>query len=377
MKLFNIIFLGLLLNACSGGKTPANPFTAATGTDSTVKLSDEQFKNANIETAGPVWELMHKNLQVSGVVDVPPHNIVSVSFPLGGYLRSTRLLPGMPVKKGEQIAIMEDQGIIQLQQEYLVAQVRLQFLKAEYDRQKSLRENQVNSEKTLQQVTAEFESQKVLVRSYSEKLRLAGIDPEGLRETNISRQVALLSPIDGFVSRVNVNIGKFVNPSDVLFELINPNDLHAVLTVFEKDITDLRAGQRVRISFVDEPGQIYPAEILLISRNVDENRTALVHCHFLHPPRRLLPGMFLKATVEISNKWSLTLPLDALVRYGNQQYVFKVLPSNEYLMVPVMAGNTENGRVEILGDSTTFGSSAYVTRNAYSLLGKLKNRQSD
>jgi hypothetical protein len=36
------------------------------------------------------------------------------------------------------------------------------------------------------------------------------------------------------VSKVNVNIGKYVNPSDVLFELINPDDIHLNLKVYEK-----------------------------------------------------------------------------------------------------------------------------------------------
>jgi cobalt-zinc-cadmium efflux system membrane fusion protein len=34
--------------------------------------------------------------------------------------------------------------------------------------------------------------------------------------------------------KVNVNIGKYVTPSDILFEIVNPSDIHLALTVFEK-----------------------------------------------------------------------------------------------------------------------------------------------
>ena len=80
-------------------------------------------------------------------MDVPPQNIVSVSFPLGGYLKTTRLLPGMHVSKGEVIAMMEDQSLVQLQQDYLMAVARLQWLEKEYERQKLLNENKVNADK--------------------------------------------------------------------------------------------------------------------------------------------------------------------------------------------------------------------------------------
>src|SRR5687767_14004646 len=100
-----------------------------------------------------------------------------------------------------------------------------------------LQENNVNSAKIFQQVEADYASQKVLVSGYTQKLRMIRINPANLNESNISSVVPVYSPINGFVSKVNVNIGKFVNPTDVLFELINPDDMHAALVVFEKDIS--------------------------------------------------------------------------------------------------------------------------------------------
>jgi cobalt-zinc-cadmium efflux system membrane fusion protein len=159
---------------------------------------------------------------------------------MGGYLRSTKLLPGMHVSRGEVIAVVEDQALIQLQQDYLVAVAKLGFLQQEFERQKLLNENKVNADKVYQQAQADYSSQKVMVKGYSEKLKLVGINPVKLSEDNVSKSVAVHSPINGFVSKVNVNIGKYVTGTDILFELINPDDMHAALTIYEKILPKLK-----------------------------------------------------------------------------------------------------------------------------------------
>uniref|UniRef100_UPI001C2EFBAC efflux RND transporter periplasmic adaptor subunit n=1 Tax=Mucilaginibacter humi TaxID=2732510 RepID=UPI001C2EFBAC len=62
--------------------------------------------------------------------------------------------------------------------------------------------------------------------SLAEKLQLIGIHTRNISASKISRSVNIYSPITGFVSKVNVNIGKYVSPTEVLFELVNPTDIH-------------------------------------------------------------------------------------------------------------------------------------------------------
>ena len=143
-----------------------------------------------------------------------------------------------------------------------------------------LNENKVNADKIYQQVQSEFAAQKVQTRGYEEKLKLIGINPDKLTDQTLSRNVPVYSPINGFVSKVNVNIGKYVNPSDVLFELINPDDIHAALTVFEKDVSKVKQKQKVMLTFVDDPATQYECEVILVTKNVDNYRSALVHWHF-------------------------------------------------------------------------------------------------
>lgn len=364
-----LIILGLT-SSCGSEKTPEEK--AAALPENTVALTPEQITNAGIETGLVQKRPLNSELKVNGLVDVPPQNIVSVSFPLGGYLKNTKLLPGAHVNRGEVIAIMEDPALIQLQQDYLVARAKLQYSEKEFERQKMLNENKVNADKIYQQAQADFTAQKVLVKGYDEKLRLIGINPANLNEQNISRSVPVYSPINGFVSKVNVNIGKYVNPSDVLFELINPDDIHAALTVFEKDLGKIKPKQKVMVTFVDDPATEYECEVLLVTKNVDDNRSALVHCHFEKQPKQLLPGMFLNASIRVNEAEVTAVPEEAVVRYGDGQFVLEETGKGMFQLQAVETGIKDHGWVEITGKNELAGKKIIV-KNPYPVMAKLKN----
>jgi cobalt-zinc-cadmium efflux system membrane fusion protein len=369
-----MLLLALVLATSCGTKqtetsTPATETTVQTQ----VTLDAEQLKNAGITIGKPEMKPIAATLKLNGSIDVPPQNMVSVSFPLGGYLKSSKLLPGMHIRKGEVLAVMEDAQFIQIQQDYLLSKSRLALAEGEYQRQQSLNADKAGSDKVLQQAKNEFETQKIMVRSLDEKLRLIGLNPTELSENNLSRSVSVRSPINGFVSKVNVNIGKYTAPTDVLFELVNPEDIHLALTVFEKDVAKLAVGQKVLAYTNDNPAKKYPAEILLISKSLDENRAAEVHCHFeKFDHSSLVPGMFMNAEVEVKTEKALVVPEGAVVRWQNKNYVFTEAGSGTYDMVPVELGIAQNGQQQIT-PLEAFGDRNVVLQNAYALLMKLKN----
>ncbi|MGO4288172.1 efflux RND transporter periplasmic adaptor subunit [Chitinophaga sp. RAB17] len=370
---FIIYSLGIFLLACKENKpeqktTPGKEVTPPVSNE--VQLTPEQIKTAGIEIKPATNRDMHTIMRVNGVVDVPPQNIVSVSMPLGGYLKSMQLLPGMQVAKGQLLAVLEDPQYIQLQQDYLMAKSKLRYLEADFNRQKELNESKANSDKVFQQVRSEFESQKIMVSALKQKLQLININTDKLTEDAITRSIAIYAPISGYVTKVNVNTGKYVNPTDVLFELINPADLHLSLTVFEKDLGSLAPGQRVKCYTNSKAGEQYTATIHLITRNVDENRSGEVHCHFEKYDRRLLPGMFMNAEIELQNANVTAVPDDAVVKWENKHYIFVSAGNDKFIMTPVETGTSNGGFTEI---KSNIGNKEVVTRNAYTLLMKMKN----
>ncbi|WP_440134352.1 efflux RND transporter periplasmic adaptor subunit, partial [Chitinophaga sancti] len=338
-----IIMTGCHSSADNKEVTKAQP---ADSSSNTVQLNAMQVKNAGVETGKPELKQMHSSLKVSGVIDVPPQNLYSISIPLGGYLKRMNLLPGMQVSKGQVLAVLEDPQYVQLQEDYLVAQSKLSYLEADFNRQQELNQSKANSDKVLQQVKSDFESQKVIVRALSEKLHLININPATLKSANISRQVSILAPISGYVSKVNVNTGKYVAPTDVLFELLDPADLHLSLTVFEKDLSQISPGQTV-IAWTNNSSEKYQAEVHFITQGVDESHAAEVHCHLKKYDKRLVPGMFMNAEIALNNAMVKALPDNAIVKWQGKNYVFKVDRGNTFAMLPVETGAHTDGFTEI------------------------------
>ncbi|MBC7552874.1 MAG: efflux RND transporter periplasmic adaptor subunit [Taibaiella sp.] len=370
-QLFYISFC-VLLAACGSKETEKKE--TVTKTDNTVTLTDAQLKNANLQTGNAERKRVSSLLKVNGQIDVPPQNLVSISFPLGGYLKSTKLLPGMQVSKSEPIAVMEDQQYIQLQQDYLSAKAKQTYLEHDYNRQKELNQSKASSDKVFQQSEADYKCNSINVKAFAEKLRLIGIIPESLNENSISRSVNVYAPITGFVSKVNVNIGKYVNPVDVLFEIVNPSDIHLRLAVFEKDINQLSVGQKVVAYAANNPDKKYDCEIILIGKDIAIDRSIDVHCHFKQFDKSLVPGMYMIGTIEVQNKEDWVIPEDAVVRYENKTLVFLVNSQNQFELIPVITGAVENGFVQInLESDYDLNNKSIVIKNAYTLLMKMKN----
>lgn len=339
-----------------------------------VQMTDGQIRNAGVVTGKIENKSISSILKLTGSIDVPPSNLVTISFPLGGYLKSTNLLPGTPLKKGEIIATMEDAQLIQLQQDYLTAKARLIYMEAEYNRQKELNQSKASSDKLFQQTQADYTSEKVLVHALSQKLQLIGINPSTLDADNISKTVNMYSPIDGFVSKVNVNIGKYVNPADVLFEIVNPQDIHLAINVFEKDVDKLSVGQKVIAYTNTNPEKKYECEIILVGKDLSGDRSVIAHCHFKSFDKSLIPGMFMNAEIEVTSNNSYVLPVDAVVNFENKKYAFVAKDKNNFEMLEVKTGNTNDGFIEIISDNVAaLANDTFVVKNAYSLLMKIKN----
>jgi membrane fusion protein, heavy metal efflux system len=377
MKNIIIVFSIFLLVACGSKKTTEESTQTSTAIEGDIAtLTDAQLALAKIELGKIERRSIATVVKLNGKIDVPPQNLISVSMPLGGYLKSTKLLPGMHINKGELIAIMEDQQYIQIQQDYLITKNKLEFAKAEYIRQKELNTSKATSDKLFQQTEMEYKSLLITLSALGEKLKLININTEKLTENTISNNVKIYSQITGFVSKVNVNIGKYVNPTDVLFELINPSDFHLNLKVFEKDIDKLAIGQKIMAYSNNFPDKKYDCEIILISRDISPERTVDVHCHFERYDKTLLPGMYMNADVEVKSANASSIPEDAVVNFEGSNYVFVAKDKNQFLMVKVEIGTKENGFIEVK-NKDIFTDKQIVIKGAYTLLMKLKNKSEE
>lgn len=374
MKNISIIFLTLILFSCQGEKTTEAVENQKEGTKNTVQLSDEQAKNATIQ----LEELGNKEIStvvhLKGKMSASPENQISISMPLGGYLKSTKLIPGMKVTKGQVLAVLEDQQYVKLQQEYLTELAQMKYAKAELNRQEKLNETQASSNKVLQAAQMEFTSHAISIKALSEQLKLIGISPQNLTENNISKSVSIRSPITGFVSQVNVNVGKYVSPTDVLFELIDPNQLLLKLTVFDVDLKELSVGQKI-IASNNSAEKKYNGVIKSINYQLNSDGSTAVFCSLEASKNELVPGQYMNADIELKNHAAAVLPDFAILDFEGKKFVYISIGKNQFEMHEVQLGSAENGFVEILNASELQGKKI-VTKGAYTLLMEM-NKDSE
>lgn len=374
-KIYLIVAL-IALASCHTKNNSENNSEKKQTNESTILLTNEQQKTIGVESEKLKEKNISTTLKLTGKIDVPPQNMVSVSMPLGGYLKSTKLLPGMHVTQGEVIATMEDQQYIQLQENYLTAKAKLEFLELEFNRQKDLNKNKASSDKVFQQANLDYNTQKIALSALQEKLKLINVNPQNLVASSISKSINVYSPITGYVSKVDVNIGKYVNPSDVLFELVNPDDIHLNLQVLEKDVDKLSIGQKMWAYNNQQPKKRHPCEIILLGRDLTSEGITEVHCHFEDYDKTLLPGMYMNADVELKNNNVMAIDENAVVRFEGKEYVFIEEGNRQYNMQEVETGITENGFTEVK-NTEKFKNKLIVVKGSYALLMAFKNNEEE
>ena len=381
----SIIILGLIITLNSCFNADSNPVAKIAEIEvlpeDIVELRDDQIKLAGIQTGSVELRSVSNTLKVNGIISVAPQNQATVCMPLGGFIKSTNLLPGNAVNKGQTLAVIENQDFVDVQQNYLEAKNRLVFAEAEYKRHTDLYKEDVYSEKNVQQVTVEYKNLKALVKSLEQKLYLIGINPDQLTEDNISNEVNLVSPIKGFLKAVNVNIGKYVSPTDILFEIVNSDKLFLELTLFEKDADKVAAGQKIKF-FINNETEEHEALISQTGKSVSDDKTFRVYGAVTSSCKNLLPGMYVNALIEESDVKVTALPSEAIVSFDDKDYIFvyeseKMEEGNamtEYKIFQVKKGVSSSGYTEItLPEGFDINVAKVVIKGAYNLLSAKKN----
>ena len=376
-----ILNLFLVFTSCNGGKKADSEAKEEVLPEDIVELRDDQIKLANVEMGSIEMRSISGILKVNGVVNVAPQNFATVSAPMGGFVKSTTFMPGSPVRKGEVLAVIENQEFIDIQQSYLEAKNKLEYAEADFKRHTELYKDDVYSQKSLQQVTVDYKNLKAQVKALKQKLALIGINSATLQEDNISRSISLVSPINGFVKTVNVNLGKFVSPTDALFEIVNGDDLFLELTLFEKDADKVAKGQKIHFLINNETEE-HDAEIYQTGKTISTDKTFKIYAHVSSKCKNILPGMYVNAMIEASSNKVTSLPADAVVSFDDKDYIFvfnknKVesgKPFTEYRMVEVKKGVSDGGFMEvILPNKFDISTAKVVIKGAYNLLSAKKN----
>jgi cobalt-zinc-cadmium efflux system membrane fusion protein len=357
MNLYKIIpILAIVLSACSSAdKENTNAGNEQTPDKFVVTLTEAQKAHSKILTAKTQRRAIANYITLNGLLEAPPQNIVSVTAPLGGFVKSTPLLQGLHLHKGDVLAELENPDFIQLQEDYLQTADLFDLAQMDLKRQEALRAGEANSEKTLQETRSKLNQLEIRKQALKQKLGMIGIDVNGLSASTITRRVVLRSPVNAYVKTVSMNVGKYFGPQDILAELVNTEHLHVELTAYEQDIPKLKEGQKMKFALANNPKEMFSAHVYLVGKSLTNERSVPVHGHLDHDESSFIPGQSVKAIIETGSDSLFSIETSAIGSMESKTVVFEKTGKDSYTMheVKVLSNNDQYSAIEFMGEQPT------------------------
>ncbi len=337
-----------------------------------IRLTEMQVKAIGLQTGNVEQRNLRSSLKVNGKLVLLPQSQAQVSSLSGGIIKSIWVKEGDFVKQGWVLATLQNNEFVQWQQDYLENKSQLHYLEAEYARQKSLRQDSINAEKTFQQVENELGVARARQAGIRTKLQMAGIRAGDLRPGGIRSEIGIVAPISGYIHHVNVTIGKYADANAVLFDLVDIRYLHLDLTVFEKDVHKLAVGQKVLFTDANDPLHDHAATVFSLDKAFQDNQQAIVaHARIGERTETLLPGMYVEARIQTDRYQAAALPDAAIVSSGDDHFIYMETGPRTYRQVAVKTGATDLGYTEVLPLSDLPKDARIVTKGAYYLLSEV------
>ncbi|MBO0320769.1 efflux RND transporter periplasmic adaptor subunit [Muricauda sp. CAU 1633] len=362
----------LLLLGC-GNKNNNEP-SSVEQEEKGIVVTQDQFDTNDLMINAMERRTFPKMVETSGMIDVPPENRASVTAFMGGFVKQTSLLVGDQVKKGQLLVVLENQEFLKMQQEYLEVFNQLDYLKAEFERNQTLFDEKIASQKSFLQARSNYEMAKARYQGLREQLQMLNISPNKVEQGTISSQAAIYAPISGSVTKMNVAKGSYVSPATEILEILDNEHVHLELTVFEKDILKVKKGQKIQFKIPEASAKAFDGEVYLVGTSIDDaKRTIKVHGHLEdEEDANFLPGMFVDAMIMTDTTKTWSLPEEAVIESEGNYYVLKLIEEKDggytFERVAVKQGGTFEGYTEIISTGLN-ETDQFLTKGVFDLIG--------
>lgn len=320
-----LIFGLFLLASCSKNDSSDGGIevSEAPEQNTEIELTEEQFKTMKME-----WGPVHtgdfsEEIQVQGTVQIPVEGMREITTYFGGYVQDLKLIEGQEVRKGEVLFTLENPDFLRLQQDFLEINSQLAYLKAEWERQKTLAQEQISAQKNFLKAAADYDAASAKAQSLKKQLAMLGINADGLTPATMRSKISVPSPISGFVEEVLAVPGQFLPPAAKALALMSKEHIHVELVLFEKDASKVHVGQIVEFISPDRPNEVLKAKIKVVGKSINAQRQINVHADLLDEKEeaKLTPGMFLQARIQLDPQRSLAVPEESIIEVGEDHYI--------------------------------------------------------
>lgn len=397
IQLFTIVLLTSLLSACDNNKQGEQHESheghkeeeggheghGEEGGMQEVHLPDLKFNSLGMKVDTLPQKSISATVNANGQLRVPPQHEASVTAILGANVTSIKVIEGDKIRKGQVLAYVAHPNLAKLQTDYINAYSQLQFSQKDYERQKKLYDENVGSGQVYQQALADYQSQKGEVKGYEAQLKQLSLNINRIKEGNVYENVPVVSPIDGYIEKVLVQVGQYVDPQTKMFLIVNTDHIHADLMVFEKDVHKVKKGQKVTFVMQSAPDKSLSAEIFAVGKKFEQNPKAVhVHAEIKKTDDNLIPGMYINGKIHTKNNRVNAVPEEAIIEEEGKPYLFVAEKHNEdgetewaFKPIEIRTGITNEGWVEVKLLEPLKAGTKVALNNAYYLVSEMKKSQ--
>ena len=366
-----LLLLVLIANAACKSDYPSSARQTRPGADKTAR----QVKTARVEET-PFGEAV----TVNGTLAAYDETVASAKVP--GRLRTITVDLGTVVRRGQVIAQVEPQDYnLRVQQaEAALAQARarvglspdgrddrvtpeqtgtvrqaravLDEARVSRDRSAKLVEQGIVARSEFDTVDANY---KVAVSRYQDAIEeirnRQAMVAQRRSELALAKQqlsdTAVHAPIDGVIQEKRASVGEYLAAGAPVVNIVKMDPLRLRAEVPEREATNVRAGQNVRVS-VDGNAYIYVGQITRLSPVIAQQTRMLLVEADVRNNGGLRPGAFARAEIVTDDaKMAVTVPNNALVTFAGIEKVI-VVENGKALEKPVTTGRRNGEWTEIV-----------------------------
>lgn len=342
-----------------GGESPGEGAETEAPKAGEIVLSMEQFSGSDMKVGAPSAMMFSNEISANGTLTSSLSGRAKISTLISGRVKKISHAVGEQVNKGDALFQLEGHEIIQVQQEYAEVVQQLDLLQADFERQKSLSDEQIVAQKEFHKTASAYRTMLARSEGLKARLKMMNMDPVVVEGGSILPVLTVRAPIGGVVTSQELVLGQFIEPQITVMEVVDTRKLQLSLRVFEGDLSGLAIGQTVRFFIPGQEQSFFEATMSHIGKSIDPE-TKTIQCIAriqAGDQGAFVNNLYVESRIITCQREAQVVPESALSRESDRDFAWIRVGQNQegmtFRKVPVKTGVTRGGFTEILEEDLT------------------------
>ncbi len=340
---------------------PVFALTSMSVTAAEIELTAAQLANVRISTTSVAMRKVQPQLELNGTLSADRRKRHRVTPVVGGIVVALMAVEHETVRKGQVLARLRSHDLGQAQADYLQALASFELARAERTRIQGLWKDGIVAESRWLNVDSEYKRARATLDARRRLLSLTGLSDRQIatlaRKPDRLAEFALTSPIDGMITRVQIESGQLLSAGQTAFHVADLSRLWAQVRVPVASLPLIKVGAAAEVRVSASPGRSYSGELQSLGGEVEaQSQTLGGRIVVDNADRRLRPGMYTRVVLSGVAERGLMVPASAVFRIGDQAFVFQVLSARRFLPVKIEVGAPAKDWIPVrsgIADGTT------------------------